>query len=131
MKFMTESIKSNNSKVGLRIAEGTGFTLLEVLISLAIIGGLLITLIYTLNYQLGIAERHGVITVATNLAKEKLYEMESNPSASSGRFEEPFSGFTYETVTGESIFPGMMEIGVVVRNGKDVVRLSRLIESAR
>ena len=50
----------------------TGFTLLEIMIAVAIIGGLLVSLIYSLNYHLGIAERHEFATVASLLAKDKL-----------------------------------------------------------
>jgi len=43
------------------------------MISLAIVGGLLVTLIYALNYHLGIAERHRSVTISTALASEKMY----------------------------------------------------------
>jgi prepilin-type N-terminal cleavage/methylation domain-containing protein len=46
-----------------------GFTLLEVLIAIAIVGSLLVTLIYTLNYHLGLAERQKTITIATLLRR--------------------------------------------------------------
>jgi len=108
-----------------------GFTLLEVMISLAIVGGLLVTLIYTLNYHLGIADRQKVISIATSLAKEKLYEMEKNPSEGSGNFQEPYSAFLYETTVRESSFPGMTEIGVAVKNGKEEIRLGKLIRSLK
>lgn len=104
-----------------------GFTLLEVMISLAVVGGLLVTLIYTLNYHLGIAERHGVVTAATSLAKEKMYDMENSPSSNSGKFPEPYADFSFETGVKDSSFPGMSEIAVVVRSGKEEVRLSELI----
>jgi prepilin-type N-terminal cleavage/methylation domain-containing protein len=61
-------------------SQKTGFTLLEVMISLAIAAGLIIILLYTLNYHLGIAERQETITVATHLAKVKMFEMEKNLS---------------------------------------------------
>ena len=54
-----------------------GFTLLEVLIALAIVGGLLVTLIYSLNYHLGLVERQEIITVATLLAKGKMIDLEN------------------------------------------------------
>lgn len=126
----TRGLNSNSKSIGPHetcLSGKGGFTLLEVMISLAIIGGLLVTLIYTLNYQLGIADRHGVVTIATTLAKEKMYEMEKSPVDSSGYFREPYSGFQYETKVLESSFPGMIEIGVVVRSGKDEVELSELI----
>ena len=111
----------------MRGKNGKGFTLLEVLISLAIVGGLLVTLIYTLNYHLGIADSHRVVTTMTSLAKEKMYEMEDNPVESKGKFPDPYSMFSFETSVKDSSFPGMSEIGVVVRNGKKEVRFGELI----
>lgn len=124
---MTTKMKGN--KVSLCVQQG--FTLLEVMISLAIIGGLLVTLIYTLNYHLGIADRHSVITKATNLAKQKLYEMEKTPSETRGNFEEPYAAFSYETLIKNSIFPGMTEISVTVRSGKEDIKLSELVRKAK
>lgn len=109
----------------------SGFTLLEVMISLAIVGGLLVTLIYTLNYHLGIAERQGLITTTTALAKEKLYEIEQKPSTDKGNFAEPFAAFSYETSTKDSQFPGLTEISVTVRNGKEDITLSELIRKIK
>ncbi len=108
-----------------------GFTFIEVMISLAIVGGLLLTLIYTLNHHLGIAERHGVITISTLLAKEKLYEMENGLGASRGSFPEPYSNFSYETDVRDSSFPGMSEISVIVRNGREAIRVSELVRKTR
>lgn len=108
-----------------------GFTLLEVMISLAILGGLLVTLIYTLNYNLGIAESHVTATVSTYLAKEKMYAMEKNPVAGKGQFPEPYTGFSYETNINNSIFPGASEIVVIVRNGKEEIRLVELIKKTK
>jgi hypothetical protein len=61
------------------------------------------------------------------LAKEKLYDMEKNPSESKGSFPVPFSSFFYETSVKASSFPGMTEIAVIVRNGKEDVSISELI----
>lgn len=109
----------------------SGFTLLEVMISLAIVGGLLVTLLYTLNYNLGIAERHKAITISTHLAKEKMYEMERNPAERKGQFPEPFSGFSYETHVRDSLFPGMAEITVKVKNAGDEFSLGELVKKTR
>lgn len=108
-----------------------GFTLLEVMISLAIVGGLLVTLIYTLNYHLGIAGRHRSVTVATSLAAEKMYEMERTPAAGKGQFPEPYEGFSYETAVKASSFPGMSEISVVVSDGKEKISLAELIRKVK
>lgn len=122
-------MKTKKTRAALCIQQG--FTLLEVMISLAIVGGLLITLIYTLNYHLGIADRHSVVTNATMLAREKLYEMEKAPSETRGNFESPYSSFSYETFIKNSIFPGMTEIAVTVRSGKEDVKLSELVRRAK
>ena len=64
----------------------SGFTLLEIMIALAIVGGLLITLIYTLNYHLNLAERHETVTIASLLAREKIIEMEKSLGNKKGIF---------------------------------------------
>jgi len=115
------------NKAGL--VKHSGFTLLEVMISLAITGGILVTLIYTLNYHLGIAERQRTITDCTMLAKQKLYEIEKEPSTSKGQFESPYSGFSYETAVLSSNYPSMKEIKVTVSKDKESCVLSKLVSS--
>lgn len=104
-----------------------GFTLLEVMISLAVVGGLMVTLIYTLTYHLGLAEKNMTVTVSAGLAKEKLHSMVKNPAAGSGNFPEPHADFSYETEVRDSIFPGMAEVIVTVRKEREEVRMSELI----
>ena len=108
-----------------------GFTLLEIMISLAVIGGLLVTLLYTLNYHLSIAERHERVTVASMLAKDKMSETEKNPVETKGEFPEPYSGYRFITGTKESPFPGFSVIYVVVSDGKEEVKLAELISSPK
>jgi general secretion pathway protein I len=104
-----------------------GFTLLEVMVSLAIVGGLLMTLIYTLNYNLGITEKFFAVTNMTNLAKEKLAEMETQPRETEGHFPAPYESLNYETKVLDSAFPDFSEIAVTVGDGKTRVMLSELI----
>ena len=108
-----------------------GFTLLEVMISLAIVGALLVTLLYTLNHHLGIAGRHGIITVSTGLAKEKLYDMERNPQEAKGAFPDPYSAFSFETSVKDASFDGFLELSVSVKSGNETVTLSELIRKGR
>jgi len=108
-----------------------GFTLIEVMISLAITAGLIITLLYTVNHHLGLADRQEVLTTATSLARMKIQEMEKNPSTAKGNFNEPFSGYYYETVVRESTFPSMAEISVTVWSEGERVRLSELVSNKR
>lgn len=106
-----------------------GFTLLEIMIALAIIGGLLITLLYTLNYNLGIAGRHQFVTVATILARDKIEEVEASPETSSGAFPEPYSDYSYSAVVKSSPFPGISEVSVTVSRGGEHLELADFIGS--
>ena len=108
-------------------AEG-GFTLLEIMISLAIMGGLLVTVIYTLNYHLSLAERQEFQTTATMLSKNKIAEAEKNPVASKGEFPEPYSGYSYTTAITESPYPGVSVLSVAVSRGNEDVKLSEMLE---
>ncbi len=108
-----------------------GFTLLEIMIAVAVIGGLLVTLIYSLNYHLGIAERHEFVTVASLLARDKLTEVEGNPSVGKGEYPPPYSGYHFESEIKESSFPGFSEISVTVSRGKETVTFSDLVKNRK
>lgn len=109
------------------ISRNNGFSLLEVLIALAIVGGLLVTLIYTLNYQLSLVDRQEVITVATFLAKSKIADLEKSPENKKGNFETPYDGYSYETSVKDSPYTGISEIMVLVKGGKEEVRLNEFV----
>jgi general secretion pathway protein I len=108
-----------------------GFTLLEVMLALAIVGGLLITLLYSLNYHLTIAERHETVTIATMLAKSKLIEIEKGPASAKGDFPDPYTHYHYTTEVKDSVYPGIIEFSVDVVNGKENVKFSELIEKPK
>lgn len=101
------------------------------MLAVAIIGGLLVTVIYSINYHLGIAERHEFITVATLLARSKLTEAEKTPAASKGNFPEPYSAYSFETAIKDSSYPGVSEISVSVAKGSESVKISDLIEKKK
>lgn len=108
-----------------------GFTLLEVMVSIALLGILLISLITSLGYHLSVAESQARSTTATLLAKQKMYELEKNPGSSKGTFDDPFRDFEYETGLKPSAIPGLSVISVQVWTDKDknVVTMTGLIES--
>lgn len=108
-----------------------GFTLLEIMIALAIIGSLLVTLICTLNYHLSLAERQEFYTIGSLLAREKITEMEQQPVKAKGEFPEPYARYQYSSEVKESRFQGMSEISVIVSNGKESVKLMELIRNKR
>jgi general secretion pathway protein I len=105
-----------------------GFTLLEVMVALALVGGLLVTVIYTLNYHLGIAERHETETVALMLCKNKFYELDKDASDEEGAFPEPYSDYRYEVKVGDSAYPGIVEVSVTVTKGKEKATLKELLK---
>jgi general secretion pathway protein I len=101
------------------------------MLALAIVGGLLITLLYSLNYHLGIAERHGTVTIATMLAKSKLFEIEKNPATAKGDFPDPYRDYHYTAEIKDSEYPGIVECSVTVVNGKETVTFGELIEKPK
>jgi general secretion pathway protein I len=119
--------KLSNFQFSIFNSSWNGFTLMEVLIALAIVGSLLVTLIYTLNYQLSLVERQETITVATLLAKNKINDLEKSPETRKGVFEVPYDGYAYETFVKESPYIGIAEIIVVVKAGKEEVKLNEFI----
>jgi general secretion pathway protein I len=109
------------------ISSRKGFTLLEVLIALAIVAGLLVTVIYALNFHLGIVERHETITIATLLAKEKMVDLEKNPVKTQGTFQDPYKNYTFETSVKDAPYAGITELIVVVKAGDEEVKLNEFI----
>lgn len=118
---------SNSSRI---TSPNKGFTLLEVMISLAIIGSVLLTLINSLNYHLGIAGRHEALTVASMLAKEKMADAELSPLSTSGDFTVPYDAFHYKIDVSESEFPGFSELSVTVTTEKESVTFTELIHNS-
>jgi general secretion pathway protein I len=112
-------------------SEAQGFTLLEIMIALAIVGGLLVTLLYSLNYHLGIAQRHETLTIASMLARDKIAQIEKSPSESKGEFPAPYEDYRYTTEVREAPYPGMSEVSVTVGKGDENVKLTELIEKPR
>jgi len=109
------------------IIRKNGFTLLEVLIALAVIGALLVTLISTLNYHLGLVARQETVTVATLLAKSKMAALAKSPEEEKGFFDLPHDRYSYETFVKDSPYKGIAEIVVVVRSGNDEVTLNEFV----
>lgn len=123
----TKNFPFNLHHSSLILRRKCGFTLLEVLIALAVIGSLLVTVIYTLNYHLSLVEKQETITVATLLAKDKLAAIEKSPEESEGTYDLPYEKYSYETFVKDSPYAGIAEIIVVVRSGHDEVTLNEFV----
>ncbi len=108
-------------KVKLKIKNlASGFSLLEVLISLAIVGGLLMTIISTINYHIFVALRHKEITQTILLAQEKMLQIKECPVNQKGNFKHPFEGYLYEATVSSSPYTGLNLVCVSVRKDKEV-----------
>ncbi len=97
-----------------------GFTLLEVMIALAILGAVVITILQAVNYHADIAYEHTVATRMYLIAKEKITEMELNPKNAKGIIAG--TDFTYENLVNATEDEGILELKTSInRNGKKVV----------
>jgi len=101
-------------------SQKTGFTLLEVMISLAIVAALLATILYTVNFHADAAYEHIIDTKMLLLAKEKLIEMEQNPIEAKGDIQG--TDFIYENLINTTEDPTIIELKTIIRgHGKEVV----------
>ena len=105
--------------------KGNGFSLLEVMIALAIIGITLAVVIHTVNVHANLMFENTLTTRMFQLAKEKIYEMETNPQGSRGNISS--TDFQYENIVLETEDSDIVELKTVVRGHGKEVRLSELI----
>lgn len=103
-----------------------GFTLIEVLVALAVMGILLVGLLETLNYHLDVASQHEARTVTTQLASQKLTESREDHVPSDGDFEEPYQDYHYKVEVGDTKYPGVGYIAVTVTGHKERAVLKEL-----
>lgn len=104
----------------------SGFTLIEVLIALAVTGALLVTLLYTLNHHLSVADAHESTTVATMLGVEKISELSVKPRDEKGTFPPPNEDYSYVAEATESQYLGITEITVTVTKDRERLVLRKL-----
>ena len=106
-------------------SDRSGFTLLEIMIALAIIGITLTVVIHTVNYHATVLYENTLTTEMYQVAKEKMYELEMNPVKSKGKIDE--TGLQYESTVTNVEEMGLIELRTVIYGkGKEVV-LSELV----
>jgi prepilin-type N-terminal cleavage/methylation domain-containing protein len=97
-----------------------GFTLLEVMIALAIVGIVLTVILNTINYHADVSYENTLTTQMFLLAKEKIIDMEMNPENSKGVF--PGTEFIYENIVNKTEDPEIIELKTIVSGyGKKVI----------
>jgi general secretion pathway protein I len=99
-------------------SEPRGFTLLEVMIALAILSSVIITALISYNYHLSLAARNRDTVVATLLGRERMDEIELfGPPAKkkAGDFGERFPRFVWQfTTTKETRIEGLDQLEITV-----------------
>lgn len=109
-----------------------GFTLLEVMIALAIMAGVVFTVIGAVNHHLAIVERDRRETVAVLLARQKLAELEEEkelPEKREGTFAPARPEFAWEMTAAPTEPAGLRRMTLTVSwdNGKRSVALVRYL----
>ena len=82
-----------------------GFTLLEIMVALAILGGVIVTALVSVSHHLTVMDENLDIAFASMLARSKLVEMGlgNETRKERGGFGEPYEDFTwkYERESGD------------------------------
>lgn len=103
---------------------GRGFTLLEVMIALAILSTAMIALLSLGNRSISVRAEVQRVTHATLLAEQKMTEVETyyqvgrgNEIEEEGDFEPPFDLFRWEIGYADTMLPSIQQVNVMVRWG--------------
>ena len=103
-----------------------GFTLLEIMIALAIVAIALVSLLGLANRSIAVQERLQRMTRATLLAQEKMTEIELAAEAetlvfepAAGVFAEPFSDFRWRLEFADTPLPVVTQVSVTVAWGAE------------
>lgn len=101
-----------------------GFTLLEVMVSLAIMAGVLVTVLTSFVYHLDIAERDREETTAMLLARARLDEgIIRGEGAGEGSFGPSRPEIRWKLSTGAAPWPGLEEVHLALSWGNPEKRL--------
>ena len=92
-----------------------GFTLLEVMIALAIMAGVILTVISSFNYHLAVVNRDREETVAVLLARAKLDDPGFNAAGGEkGSFAPDWPDIKWETDVQPTDYPGVNRLTFTV-----------------
>jgi prepilin-type N-terminal cleavage/methylation domain-containing protein len=103
----------------------SGFTLLEIMIALAIIGTALTVILHTVNYHAGIMQNNINTTSMYQYAKEKMHDLESSTNNSKGKIKNTRFTFENEVIRSEDIV--IIELRTTIYNGDKKVMLKQLV----
>ena len=96
-----------------------GFTLLEVMVALAIMAGVILTLLGSVNYHLGIIANERDSTTLTLLARTRITELELAPAKGEGTFAPAHPELSWKSELLTADLPGLQKLVVKVRRDSD------------
>jgi len=96
-----------------------GFTLLEVMVSLAIMAGVILTLLGSVNYHVGIVANERDNTTLTLLARSRIAELEQAPAKGEGTFAPAHPELSWRSELLPTDLPGLQKLVVRVKRGSD------------
>ena len=96
-----------------------GFTLLEVMVSLAIMAGVILTVLGSVNYHIGIIAGERDSTVMTLLARTRLTELEQTPVKGEGTFAPSHPELNWKADLQPSDLPGLRKLLIRVKRGSE------------
>ena len=96
-----------------------GFTLLEVMISLAIMAGVILTVLGSVNYHLGIIANERDSTTLTLLARNRMSEMELTPAKGEGTLAPLHPELSWKADLVPADLPGLQKLIVKVKRNSD------------
>ena len=102
-----------------------GFTLLEIMIALAIVGVVVVAVLNTINYHADVTYEDSLTTRMLLIARQKITEMEINPQNAKGTI--PGTDFNYENLVKKTEDDGIVELKTIISGHGKEVSLSELI----
>lgn len=102
-----------------------GFTLLEVMIALAVLSGAVAILVTSFNYHLNVAARSSQDVVSTVIGLQKMEELklEGRLSALEGGFGEGFPGYAWELASEDTELKGVKRLELKVSHDGSILSL--------
>jgi len=103
-----------------------GFTLLEIMIALAIISVAMVSLLSLANRSIGVHDHLQRLTIATLLAQEKMAETEVSAARgtldsqdSQGAYSDPYAGYLWRITYADTPLPSVRVVTVTVSWGDE------------
>jgi prepilin-type N-terminal cleavage/methylation domain-containing protein len=104
-----------------------GFTLIEIMIALVIIGGLITVILQTINHHADVAYEQTIITKMFLIAEENIAKMELSPKNSKGIIEG--TDLIYENLIIPTEDEDIIELKTIISGHGKEITLSELIFS--